>query len=427
MRKALSTTGAILMIAFSGRADVTLEQCLDAAHDNYPLIKKYELLSAIENVELSDINKGWLPKISVYAQGTAQNVVPSFPSALSDIMHKLGGEMRGLGKFQYKVGVDLNQTVWDGGASKSRREITHRQTEVDNASLDVELYGIRQRVESMYFGILLMQSQIEQTESAIGVYDTNLARMRSMLANGTAMQSDVDMVEAQRLSIGQQLTSAKSAVKGYRDVLSIFTGLDLADETLVTPTAEIPSNMTNRRPELNFFDAQKALLDSRRKGIEATLMPKIGFFAQTYYGYPGIDYFKAMMSRDLSFNLMAGLKVAWDIDSFYTKKNSLKKIEIANQQIETQLEAFNFNNSLQSAAQMDEIRGIESVMQDDTRIVNLRRNVRLAAESQLRNGIIDATALTTKINDETQAQLNAAYHRIQRLQAIYNLKNTLNR
>lgn len=427
MRKALLTAGTILMIAFSGNAEVTLKQCLDAAHDNYPLIKKYELLSAMESVELSDINKGWLPRIGIYAQGTAQNVVPSFPSALSDIMEKMGGELRGLGRFQYKIGLDLNQTVWDGGASKSRRELTRRQTEVNNASLDVEMYGIRQRVESMYFGILLLQSQIEQTESAIGVYEANLGRLRSMFANGTAMQSDVDMVEAQLLTVKQQLTSAKNALKGYRDALSIFTGLDLANETLETPSAEIPAYMTNDRPELALFNAQKALNDSRRNNIDATLMPRIGFFAQTYYGYPGFDYFKAMMNRDLSFNIIAGVKVSWNIDSFYTKRNSLKKTEIANQQIETQLETFNFNNTLQSTTQLDEIKGIESVMQDDARIVELRRNVRLAAESQLRNGIIDATALTTKINDETQAQLNAVYHKIQRLQAIYNLKNILNR
>lgn len=427
MRKAFLTAGAILMIAFSGRADVTLEQCLDAARDNYPLIKKYELLSAVESVELSDINKGWLPKIGVYAQGTVQNIVPSFPSALSDIMEKMGGEVRGLGKLQYRIGLDVNQTVWDGGVSKSQRELTRRQTELNNAYLDVEIYRIRQRVESVYFGILLLQSQIEQIESTIGVYEANLTRLRSMLSNGTAMQSDVDMVEAQLLSIRQQLTSAKIAVKGYRDVLSIFTGLDLADETLVTTDADIPAVMTNDRPELALFNAQKTLNDIRRNNIDTSLMPKIGLFAQAYYGYPGYDYFKAMLNRNLSFNIMAGVKVSWNIDSFYTKKNALKKIEIADQQIEAEQETFNFNNSLQSTSQLNEIHGIEAVIGDDGRIVELRRNIRMAAESQLLNGIIDAVSLTTKINDETQAQLNAAYHQIQRIQAIYKLKNTLNR
>lgn len=426
MRKTLLTSVALLATAFMGRADVTLDECLVAARDNYPLIKQYDLLSSTESIELSDINKGWLPRIGVYGQGSVQNVVPSFPSALSNVMQQMGGDIRGLGKLQYKAGVDLNQTIWDGGASRSQREISRQRTAVDRASLDVEMYGIRQRVESIYFGILLLQSQIEQTESAIGVYESNLTRLQSMVANGVAMQSDADMVEAQLLSIQQQLVSAKSAEKAYRDALSIFTGLQLADEHLVIPNADMPLDMINSRPELTLFNAQETLNNSRRSGIESTIMPKIGLFAQTYYGYPGIDYFKAMITRDLTFNIIAGVKVSWNIDSFYTKKNSLRKIDIANRRIEAQRETFLFNSSMQSTSQMNEIRGIETVMKDDARIVELRRNVRQAAESQLRNGIIDATALTTKINDETQAALNAAYHSIQHIQAIYNLKNTLN-
>lgn len=427
MRKIVLAAAAVCLSAFSGKADVTLDHCLTAAHKNYPLIKKYDLLSATEEIELSDINKGWLPKIGVYAQGTVQNIVPSFPPALSNIMQQMGGDVRGLGKLQYKAGIDLNQTIWDGGASRVQRETSKRTTEADRASLDVEMYGIRQRVESMYFGILLLQSQIEKTQSAIDVYEANLARLNSMVINGTAMRSDADMVEAQLLTTRQQLTSAQSALKGYRDVLSVFTGLDLKDEALTLPSSEMPSDMTSQRPELSLFKAQEALNDSRRSSIDASLMPKIGFFAQSYYGYPGIDYFKAMMKRDPAFNIIAGVKATWNIDSFYTKKNSLQKIETANRQIEAQRETFLFNNAMQSASQAQEIRGIEEMMKDDARIMELRRNVRIAAESQLRNGVIDATALTTKINEETQAALNASYHEIQRIQAIYNLKNTLNR
>lgn len=416
----------VLLTVLAARADVTLEQCLDAARENYPLIKRYELLSATENIDLSDINKGWLPKIELYTQGTVQNVVPSFPPTLSNMMHQLGGDMRGLDKLQYRMGVDVNQTIWDGGLSKSRRETTRLQKQVNDAALDVELYGIRQRVESMYFGILLLQSQIEKTESAITVYDANLRRLRSMLAAGTAMQCDVDMVEAELLSVKQQLTSAQTAVKSYRDALSIFTGLQLADEKLLTPTSDMPVDMTNNRPELSLLSAQQALNNNRQNTIDATLKPKIGFFTQAYYGYPGFDYFKSMTKHDMSFNILAGVKLTWNPDAFYTKKNSLRKIEIENQQIETQRETFIFNNSIQSTSQIDEIHGIESVMAEDARIVELRKNVRLAAESQLRNGVIDVTSLVAKINDETQAQLNAAYHSIQLIQAVYNLKNTLN-
>lgn len=418
----------VLLTACAGAAaEITLDRCQELAAENYPLIKKYSLLDATENVELSDINRGWLPRVGVYGQATVQNVVPSFPSTLTNMMHQMGAEIEGLGKLQYKVGLDVNQTVWDGGVSKTKRAIERRSTEANRAALDVELYGIKQRVQSIYFAILLLESQIEQSESGIDVVTANLERLRSMVKNGAAMQSDADMVEAQLLTLSQQVAQAKSAVRGYREMLSVFTGKNLAHEALALPNVGIPANQTPERPELSLFDSRLALDNARRGMVNTTLMPKIGLFAQGYYGYPGIDYFKAMTGRDPSFNILAGVKVSWAIDGFYTKKNSLKKIEISEARTEADRETFLFNNALQTASQNEEISGLSIMMTDDSRIVELRRRVRMAAESQLRNGIVDATALTAKINDETQARLQSAYHRIQYVQAICNLKNTLNR
>lgn len=427
MKKRLSLFVAVACTVFVCDADVTLEQCILSARENYPVIKKYELLDCTENVELSDINKGWLPRLGLYAQSTIQNVVPSFPASLSDIMEKMGGDIKGLGKLQYKIGLDLNQTIWDGGASKLQREVARQTTEVNKAALDVEMYGINSRVESLYFGILLLQSQIEQMQSSLEVYDANLARLNSMVKNGVAMQTDADMVEAQALTVRQQLASADVAVKGYRKVLSIFTGMNLEKDVLTMPQAELPANLTPERPELTLLNSQKLLNEKQREMVNVSLMPKFGLFAQTYYGYPGIDYFKSMMSRDMTFNVVGGVKVSWNIDAFYNKKNSLQKIAIADSRIDAERETFLFNNSLQSTQQVEEISGIDAIIKEDNRIIDLRRNVRLAAESQLKNGVIDATALITKINDESQASLAASLHKIQRLQAIYNLKNTLNK
>ena len=154
---------------------------------------------------------------------------------------------------------------------------------------------------------------------------------------------------------------------------------------------------------------------------------RIGLFAQAYYGYPGLNYFESMISRDFSFNVLAGVKLSWNLDSFYTKKNSLRKLAIANEGIENDREVFLFNTRLQTSSQTETIDGLRAIMSDDARIVDLRSNVRKAAESRLRNGVIDATALLVKITDENQARLTAAYHEIQLIQSIYKLKNIINR
>lgn len=427
MRKYLSIFLFTVISTVCCHAEITMSQCVDKALANYPLIKKYDLIASTCNIELSDINKSWLPRISTYAQGTVQNVVPSFPKTLSGVLDQMGQPMEGLSKFQYKVGVDVSQTIWDGGVSKAQREMKRASAQTQRDALDVELYAVRQRVENLYFAILLTQEQIEQNNNTATLIKSNLEKLRSMLANGTAMQSDVNMVEAQLLGLEQNIIKARSALKGYRRVLELFIGEDLNGEKLVRPDVELPSETESNRPELRLFESRLAATKVAQRLSDTSLMPKIGLFAQAYYGYPGFDYFKSMLNRNLSFNILAGIKVNWNIDSFYTRKNVARKTTVESENILAEKDTFLFNSDMQTASQKETIDGLREVMANDARIISLRTSVREAAESQLRNGIIDTTTLLTKITDENQAKLTAQFHDIQLLLEITNLKYTLNR
>lgn len=409
------------------RGEVTIEQCVEKAISNYPAIKKYNLITAATHIDLSDINKSWLPQIGVYGQLTAQNIVPSFPEALSNVMQNLGQELRGMGKIQYKIGVDMSQAVWDGGASQARRELVRSQEAVQKCALEVELYQVRERVENLYFAILLTQEQIEQSKVTYRMIYDNLGKLRSMVANGVAMQADLDMAEAQSLTVNQKILQAESAYVGYRRALELFIGESLGSEALVIPTAEVPLGYDSRRPELKLLESKLKVNEAAKHLSDTSTMPRIGFFAQAYYGYPGFNYYQSMMNRDLSFNLLAGVRVAWNIDSFYTNKNRSKMTAIKANEIMSDRDIFQFNTGIQAASQTEVIRGIRNLMLEDNRIIELRSNVRKAAESQLNNGVIDIIALLSKINDENMARLSSKYHEILLQQEIYKLKYTLDR
>lgn len=427
MKKTVLTALFLVTAAFAAVAQVTIEECVSKARENYPLIKKYGLLEATTVVDLSDINKGWLPRIGVYGQLTGQNVVPSFPEALSGVLEQMGQQVNGLGKIQYKVGADISQTVWDGGASVRRREMVRTQEAVKQAALDVEMYAIKERVENLFFAILLTEEQITQSLVTHNLLTSNLEKMRVMLQNGVAMQSDVDMIEAQALTVWQGISGARSAARGYRNVLELFTGISMQDLELVRPEAAMPADQKPDRPEQRLFDSRLSLNRAAERLSEVERMPRVGFSAQAYYGYPGFDYFKSMMNRKLSLNMLAGVKVTWNIDSFYTCRNTMRRTAVENGNIEAEREVFTFNNRMQTAARREAIEGLRAVMADDERIIRLRANVRRAAESQIENGVIDATALLTKITDENLAELTARLHGIQLLQEIYKLKYILNR
>ena len=429
MKHSIRFIWLVLLCVFylPSEAQITLDYCLAKAEANYPVIRKYGIIAKTSALELSDINKTWLPQASVYAQGSLQNVVPAFPDALQDMLNQLGQSMQGMGKTQYKIGLDVTQTLWDGGVSKSRRESVRTLQAERQAALDVEMYAVRDRVESLYFGILLINEQIKQAQSTLGLLDSNLEQMKSLFRNGAATQSDVDMVEAHKLTVTQQLSSASGNALKFRQMLEIFIGEPVDAAALVRPDGAMPENLTSNRPELHLFDARKNSNDARLLSIKASLMPKFGLFASAYYGYPGFDYFSAMRSRDMSFNVMAGLKVSWSISSLYSRHNDTSRIHLANQAVDADRDMFLFESNLAARSQLDEIATMRNIIAEDSRIARLRTNVRKAAESQLRNGVIDATALLAKINDENQAKLAAACHEIEMLRLVYQLKNTLNR
>lgn len=411
---------------FAFAVDVTIEQCEDWALDNYPLVKRYGLIDRMQSVEFSEVNNSWLPCVGVYAQATVQNAVPGFPESMQPMLHQLGVNLPGLRKDQYRVGVEISQTIWDGGKGKSDREVSRAEAASRTASNDVELYAVRQRVRDLYFAILLTDVQIEQSRLMVMRIDSSLTKLRAMLRCGTVMQSDVDVVEAQLLTVQQNVKRLSGMRDGYRRALEVLVGQTLEDKTFVCPSDSMPADMECRRPELAYLDAQKRYNDSRLALVKVSTMPRIGFFAQGYYGYPGYDYFGSMSSRAWSFNVMAGIKVGWSIDAFYNKKNNKVRLALGNESVDVNADVFRLNNAMLSAQQQEDIRSCRALVEEDRRIVELRASVRKSAEAKLDNGVIDTTDLLDKITDESTAVVNAAYHRIELIRAIYKLKYILN-
>ena len=240
------------------------------------------------------------------------------------------------------------------------------------------------------------------------------------------MQSDVDAVEAELLTARQTLGQVEASRTSYRRILEIFIGRPLTDETLTRPAIVEIANRTSARPKLALFEAQSNRLAAQRKAITSSVMPRFSAFAQGYYGYPGLDMFKSMVTAEWTLNAIVGVRMSWNIGAFYTKKNNLSKLNVAERQLAVQRDVFLFNTEMQTTQDDGEISRLRSALEDDNRIVELRHSVRMAAESRLENGIIDATDLLRKIADETTATLNRSTHEIELLQATYRLKTTLN-
>ena len=415
----------MMWLALSASAQ-SLDECRQLAREHYPEIRQYNLITQTEEYNLSNAAKAWIPQVTFSGQATYQSAAPTYPEAFSVLMQANGIYMTSVQKDQYKVAVDVSQHVWDGGKSKADRALAKAEAEELRRKTDVSLYDIQSRVNNIYFGILLLDERKAQTEALIALLESNLARMRTYYKNGVAMQADVDILEAELLTARQTHGQVESSRSSYRRILEIFIGQALTSPQLERPALKELGSRTSTRPELALFNAQTNKLEAQRKAIHASLMPRFSAFAQGYYGYPGLDMFKSMMSSDWTLNALVGLRMSWNIGAFYTKKNNLEKLNIAQKQIAVGRDIFLFNTEMQATQEDGEIARLHKALEDDTRIVELRQRVRKAAESQLANGVIDATDLLRKITDETTASLNRSTHEIELLQAIYKLKTTLN-
>ena len=413
----------ILMMLPAMAQAQTLEECQRAAEQNYPLIRQYGLIEKTTSLNVANIQKGWLPQVTASAQATLQTDVTAFPDKLQTVFQQTGITMDGLKKDQYRVGIDVQQTVYDGGNIKSRKEIARRQGELQSRQNEVTMYNVRRRVNEMYFSLLLINEQIQLNADLQTVLEGNEKKLAAMLKGGTAAESDWKKVRAERLNVVQQMTGLKSQRTALVRMLSTFCAMEV--NRLVKP--EIPENTgstVNLRPELKTIDAQLRLADAKEKALDATLMPRLGVFAQGYYGYPGYNMFEDMTGRKLSWNGIIGARLTWNIGALYSRKNDKAKLQAERETAEANRERFLLDNKMEQIQQNENISRYRQLMIDDEEIISLRSSIRKAAESKLAHGIIDVNDLVREINSENKARVEQCIHEIEMLKEIYDLKIT---
>ena len=401
----------------------TLEECQQAAEQNYPLIRQYGLIEKTTELTVANIQKGWLPQVSASAQATYQSDVAAWPDQMKSMMTGMGLDMKGLKKDQYRVGIDLQQTIYDGGAISSQKAIAREQGKVQTAQNEVNIYYVRKRVNEMYFALLMLEEQIKLNRDLQELLSGNERKLASMVRNGTAAESDLQNVKAERMNVMQQATNLEGQKAMLQRMLSTFCGVEVKEVRKPALMADGRGLMAeNLRPELKVLDAQMGMINAQEKALDAALMPKLGVFAQGFYGYPGLNMFEDMLHHDWSLNGIVGARLTWNIGALYTRKNDKAKLQLQRDMTESNREVFLFNNNLDQIQQNENIARYKKLMADDEEIISLRQSVRKAAESKLSHGIIDVNDLVREINAENAARVQQSMHEIEMLKEIYDLQ-----
>lgn len=407
---------------------LSIETCQEKAKENYPLVKQYGLIEQTAQYNINNANKGYLPQLSLSAKATYQSAVTQIPSSLGDVLSKLTGKpfsFPALPKDQYQAVIEASQVIWDGGVISTQKKITSQSSEVEKQKLEVDLYALKDRVNQLFFGILLLNEQLKQNDILKNDLLTNYNRLNAYKQNGIANQADLDAINVEQLNANQRESDMISTKKSFVIMLSALTGIAINDQTELSkplPDLSVLKASTNLRPEIKLFEAQNNLYESQKSLINAGNLPKIGAFIQGGYGQPGLN----MFTTGFSPFYIGGIRLSWNISGLYSQKNNVSKLELSKKSVDIQKETFLFNNNLVTQQQQTEIEKIQSTISNDDEIIRLRQNIKKATSAKMENGTASVSDLIRDINTENQAQQLKSLHEIQLLMNLYQLKNNIN-
>lgn len=406
-----------LLLFFSGTAQtLTLEECYDLAKQNYPLIKRHDLIAKTKEYNLKNAAKGWLPQIQIVGQATYQNDVIQFPIQLPNMT------IEPLSKDQYKVYADVQQNIYDGGMIANQKKMATINAEIELQKTAVETDQLEMRINQIYFGILQTDEQLQQTELTKSDLSSGLKKAEAQLENGVIFRSNVDVLKAQIVNLEQKQLELQSTKKSFLQMLSLFINKNIDVNTTLVKPDKILIQDENKRAELKLFDLQKLGLEQQKANINSKNLPKLGAFFQGGYGKPGFN----MLKNEFDVFYIGGLRLNIPISGFYTKKNDLALVETQQQEIEVQKENFLFNQQFQTIQNNSDLDKIQQLINKDDELIELRESIKKASLAQLENGVITTNDYLREVNELDRAKNQKIIHEIQYLLTQYNLKAQLN-
>ena len=393
---------------------LTLEQSYALAVQNYPAAKQRELIRRSGDYSLASISMNAVPQLAVSGQATYQSDVTQIPVKLPNLDIPL------ISKDQYRLYGEIVQPLTDLVTVKQQKNVQRSVTENEELALETELYKLKDRVNQLYFGILLLDEQTKQNALTRSDLQTGINRVSAALANGTELRSSVDKLRADMLRVDQKDIDLRAARRAYIDMLGLLTNQSLDEHvTLQNPA---PATMADSvtRPELKEFAAQRKIYDARAKLLNTKNLPRFSVFFQGGIGRPALN----MLSNDLKSYYIGGARLNWSISSFYTYKKERKLLELGKKMTDTREETFLLNTRSAMKQQQAEVYRLQELLRTDSAIVALRGSIKAASGAQLENGVITVNDYLREVNNDDMARQTASYHAVQLSMALYNYKTT---
>jgi len=404
----------ILSLPALAQQKLSLEQCYEMAKTNHPLGLQKADMEKITAINQQITASAWFPQLMLNAQASYQSEVIEINIPMP------GFDFDGPTQDQYRLTLDVTQTLWDGGTTRYRQQLNDISHQTELQQLEVELYPVHEQVNRYFFQHFLLSENQAAITTSLEEINERLATIHSAVKNGARLPSDKWTLEVEILKLEQSIDELKSLSSANLEALAILLGKTINPDDLELPHLETSPIRELNRPELSLFSLQKQNLEAASLLASTARMPRVSAFAQGGYGKPGLN----MLNNEFDFYYLAGLRLTWNIWD-WDKTNRQQKINtLKSNMVDDRRMAFEQNIQLASAQLSQQISRLQTTLTKDLEIIELQEKIAATASSQMDNGTITSTDYLAQINALTRARITYQTHKIQLSQYIIQF-NTL--
>jgi outer membrane protein TolC len=388
---------------------ITLWQCYDSAAAASPLAGEREIYAGMAMLRDRNLEASWYPTLDLGGTFNYQSDVVDMSGLLGNVPLP-PGSLPSIPHEQYRATVDISQVIWDGGVTRSAREVERIVSELNLQQNEAELYRLREQVNNYFFSILLVRSQAEVISVLISELDARILEVMSGVENGVVTPVSLDVLKAEKIRAEQSaadLGRRHDALARALEQVTGMTGLKYA--ALVLPDNIVTGAESIDNPDLRIFDTRSRQLEMSKDLLKSQRMPKLFGFAQAGYGNPPGNNFLSDKA-DVYYSFGAGLK--WNIWDWNKNSNDRRSLTLQQHLLDIRKSAAEQGLQRLLTLKMAEIESLRDAAERDGEIITLRGRIAAAAASQLRNGTITASQYMTELNAEKQAVIAAAARKI---------------
>lgn len=398
-------------VGVNAQDSLTLKECYDKAYATAPISAEKDIYSNIWQLKDKNLAKGWLPTLDMNGNFIYNSSVMDMSEVLGSLPFPgIADLIKPLPHEQYKITLDINQVIYDGGAVKSARALESAESKISHKQTEVDLYKLRSQVNGYFFNILLIDKQRELIHNYLEIINKRIESMGSALESGVVLKSDIDVLTSERIKLEQQLTENRIRKASLLKVLSDIIDVEIDASTQFTvPAIDDDFGFELLRPELQIFDLRREQLNASMQLVKSKRMPKAFGFATLGYGNPpGSNFFK----DEFAPFFVVGAGVKWNILDWNKSSNERQIIALQQNLIDVRKSDLTDNLQRFLEAKSAEILSLKSLVESDKELIELRKRITSAAESKYKNGTITATEYLNELNAERQALLNHEIHKI---------------